>query len=151
MPGFGRDDFPVGVALGYIAGKGPDIRHVGDFFGVAVDDRATAVACGRNQFGHEAHRDLRSRPVAQLGRRYGRTIDRDETSLGCFAAALALGNRRVEAVIDFTLQQNTELPAVATGESRHNHLVGGACTGNEMLGVKARIRSSDRIKPGRHA
>ena len=81
----------------------------------------------------------------------GRTVDRDEARLRGFAAALAFGDRGVEAVIDFARQQAAQLAAIALGERGHDHLVGGARAGNEVLGVEARVRRRDGIKPGRDA
>src|SRR5262249_26172643 len=77
-------------------------------------------------------------------------IDRNKTRLGRFAAALAFGNRRIESVIYIAREQTAQLPAVAAGESSHNHLIGGACARNKVLGVKARIRRGNSVKSGRH-
>ena len=77
--------------------------------------------------------------AAQLGGGDGRTVDRNESRLGGFAAALALGDRGVEPVKDFAREQVAQLAAIALGESGDDHLVGGAGAGDEVLGVEARI------------
>ena len=64
------------------------------------------------------------------------------------AAALAFGNGGVKAVIHFAGQQAAKLPAVTAGKRSHYHLVRSARAGDEVLGVKARIGSDYRIKPG---
>ncbi len=86
--------------------------------------------------------------IAQLGGGNGRTVDRDKARLGGFAAALALGDRGIEAVEHFARQQIAQLTAIAAGKGRHDHLVSGARAGDEMLGVEARIRGRDGIEPG---
>ena len=44
LPGFGRDNLPVGIARRNVAREGPHVGDVGDLFGVAVDHGAGAVA-----------------------------------------------------------------------------------------------------------
>ena len=43
LPGFGGDQFPVGIARADVAREGPDVGDVGHLVGIAVDHRA--VAC----------------------------------------------------------------------------------------------------------
>ncbi len=78
-------------------------------------------------------------------------VDRDEARLRRLAPAFALADGGVEAVKDLARQQAAQLPPIAAGECGHDHLVGGARAGNEVLGVEARLRCRDGVEAGRHA
>ena len=47
LPGFGRDELPVGVARGHVAREGPHVGDVGDLVGIAVDDVAGSCRASR--------------------------------------------------------------------------------------------------------
>src|SRR5207237_9424405 len=103
LPGFGRDQLPVGIARGDVAREGPHVGDLGDAVGRALDDGARAVARDRNELRHETHRHLRG-AAAQLGGDDLRLVDRHEARLDGLAALLALANGALEALITLARQ-----------------------------------------------
>jgi hypothetical protein len=147
MLGFGRNQFPVRVARRHIAREGPHVGDIGDAIGAAVDDVAVAIAGGGDELGLEAHSKL-GRARLQLGGDDVGGVDRDETRLDRLAALFALADRGVEAIIDVAREQVLERAAVALGEGDHDHLVGAARAGDEVLGVEAGVGRDDGIEAG---
>src|SRR2546421_573675 len=86
-------------------------------------------------------------PPPQLCSGDVRLVDRDEARLDRLAARLAFANCRFEALIYLARQQALQSAAIALGERRHDHLVGGAGPGEEVLDVETGIRGDDRIEP----
>ena len=76
-------------------------------------------------------------------------VDRDEAGLDRLAVLLALLDRGLEAVIDLFAEQALELLAVAGRIGRHDHVVGGAGAGQEVLGVEALVLARDGVEAGR--
>src|SRR5581483_8685238 len=97
----------------------------------------------------EANGDLRSL-ASQLGRRDIGAVNRDEPRLDLLATALAILDRALEAVIDLAAEKILELAAIARRIGGHDHVVGGAGTGEEVLGVKALVVAGNSIEPGGH-
>ncbi len=62
---------------------------------------------------------------------------------------LALLDRGLEAVIDLFAEQALELLAVARRIGGHDHVVGGAGAGQEVLGVEALVLARDGVETGR--
>src|SRR5665647_2467718 len=147
LPGFGSDQFPVRIARRHVAREGPHVGDVGDLLGIAVDDVAGFVARRRHQLGLEADRHLNGAAARFGGGDLG-IVDRHETAFHGVAAFFALGDRGLEAVIDFARQQIFQGAAITFGKGVDDHLIGGARAGEEMLGVEIRRGGGDRIKPG---
>jgi len=61
-----------------------------------------------------------------------------------FSRSVMAASKTIE---NFTRQQVAQLATIALGERRHDHLIGGARAGDEVLGIKARIRHHDGIEP----
>ena len=61
---------------------------------------------------------------------------------------LAFADGGVEAFVDLAREQAAQLAAVALGKGGHDHLVGGARAGDEVLGVEGRIAGDDGVEPG---
>src|SRR5204863_8788012 len=88
----GGDQLPIRVTRRDVAREGPDVGHVGYFFGRTFDHVTGAIASHGNELRHETHRHLRG-PAAQLRAGNVRLVDRNEPSFDSLAAGLALANR----------------------------------------------------------
>src|SRR4029453_14090551 len=89
LPAVGRDQPPVRIARGHVAGERPDIGDIGNRFRAAVDDGPRLVARHRNHLRNEAHGEACD-AAAQVGADDFGLLDADELALDLFAALLAL-------------------------------------------------------------
>ena len=108
-------------------------------------DVAGLVAGRRDQLADDAQRHMRLAAL-HLGRDDVGLVDADEGGLDLLRSALALGDRRDEAVIDFARQQVLQRLAVAVGIGHDDHLIGHLGAVDEGLRLEGRVGVPDRAQ-----